>query len=565
MIPNSLCERIPATSKFLSKKCAEMTKPKLLSDDQVRSFIVDGFISLEADIEPRLNEEIYALLKYSSENETPLGNNILSRIPRMHEVLRCPKVKGALISLLGPDYFIHPHRAMHKTTPVSEGTRPVHKTKPITEDTDKFGLLTDAHLMGEGSTATSVWHQDSQSPLARARHHVPRYLIGFYFPHAVSKDMGPTRIQVGSYMHSRVSELRNIYQPETVDAGTFFLLHFDMVHAGFPNFGDTDRYMMKFVFTRTYDPRKPTWDNKDSNWYKPSSTLNDDDLSSAWRFIWNWLLGARSPDGGALAVSPLGKMHGECEENNRIRAIYADSDVDESKTLVESLLNKRGSQKHERVLMKDERGSEVLHDDTSDKSIRWNEQAVVMEDETYRIITMGRYAIKPLMKLVEIDDPWLQINTSFALGELGCASKEVVSYLTKLLASPHHEVVRQALDALAPMASHLDEDCFLEIQRLILEVNDEWQQSLVLRGWTGQDQVRMNAALVLLSAATRGNQDPGIEKSLTALLSDPNGYAAAIAAEALIRLSSASALSTAVKFLSDRRWDDTLLGTIKKY
>ena len=97
-----------------------MTSPKLLSDDQIRSFIVDGFISLRPDVDPEVHDDIHQSLKISSEKESPHGNNVLSRVPKMHEVLRCATINGALVSLLGPDYFLHPHRALHKSTPMDK-------------------------------------------------------------------------------------------------------------------------------------------------------------------------------------------------------------------------------------------------------------------------------------------------------------------------------------------------------------------------------------------------------------------------------------------------------------
>ena len=175
-----------------------MTSPKLLNDDQIRSFIVDGFISLRPDVDPEVNDDIHRSLKVSSEKESPHGNNVLSRVPKMHEVLRCATINGALVSLLGPDYLLHPHRALHKSTPMDKKL-------------ENYTLSTDGHQMGKGSSATSMWHQDAQSPLARARHHLPKFLIGFYYPHAVTKAMGPTRIQLGSYMHSKSSQLSNLY------------------------------------------------------------------------------------------------------------------------------------------------------------------------------------------------------------------------------------------------------------------------------------------------------------------------------------------------------------------
>ena len=89
-----------------------MAKPTLLNDDQVRSFIVNGMLVLKADVDQSTHREINSQLNYSSQNETWLGNNLPSRIPLMHEVLRSPAINGALISLAGSNYYLHPHRAL---------------------------------------------------------------------------------------------------------------------------------------------------------------------------------------------------------------------------------------------------------------------------------------------------------------------------------------------------------------------------------------------------------------------------------------------------------------------
>ena len=115
------------------------------------------------------------------------------------------------------------------------------------------------------------------------------------------------------------------------------------------------------------------------------------------------------------------------------------------------------------------------------------------------------------------------------------------------------------------MAIHLNQKCFLEIKRLVCESNPDWCEPVVFRGWTGQDQVRMNISLILLSAAKVPSLALEVEKIGALLLSDSNGYASAISAEAMIRANTRSSLSTAVQFLSDRRWDDTLIGQTKGY
>ena len=35
-------------------------------------------------------------------------------------VLRSPSIAGALTSLLGPNYYVHPHRAIHTSRPVED-------------------------------------------------------------------------------------------------------------------------------------------------------------------------------------------------------------------------------------------------------------------------------------------------------------------------------------------------------------------------------------------------------------------------------------------------------------
>ena len=79
-----------------------MTQPKLLNDDQVREFIANGFLRLTPDVPPDTHKEVDALLRFAVEREAWYGNNILARVPKMHDVLNCPVVRGALTSIAGP-------------------------------------------------------------------------------------------------------------------------------------------------------------------------------------------------------------------------------------------------------------------------------------------------------------------------------------------------------------------------------------------------------------------------------------------------------------------------------
>ncbi len=521
----------------------------LLDDEQVRSFIVNGMLVLKADVDSSTHKKINSQLTYCCQNETWLGNNLLSRIPLIHEVLRSPAINGALISLVGPNYYLHPHRALHRNTPVEE----VH---------ENLNAETNAPKMGKNSTAGSGWHQDAQSPLARARHHLPKYLIGFYFPHDTPRVMGPTRLIPGSHLDSEPTEIKKVFLPEFVEAGTFILVHFDMVHAGYPNQTELDRHMVKFVFARTEISTSPTWNFKDAGWTLPKNNMVSTDLTPAWTYIWHWLTGA-SPIGMRPSISP--SLKNTSDSSRRLLNIYSDVNSGDIENLVESLLAKNGQQKHERILVKDREDNPLPRDDVRDYPVRWNERAVVMEDEAYRLAAIGKEAIGPLTDILSSSDPWIQINAAFAIGEINEYSKSTLSALIKLLDSPYQQVVRQVLDALAFKTNDFDENCFHAVETVITKEPRDWQVPLVQRGWTGQDQVRLNAAFLLLNASISSDLIHETERLLTLLLSDSNGYAAAVAAEGLIRLKSPTSIPTAIQYLQDRRWDESIKGRIKAF
>ena len=195
---------------------------KLLDDQDVQRFVMDGMLSFHPDVSSETHEEIHNLLSNCSENESPLGNNVLSRIPQMHEVLRSKEVDGAITSILGKNYYF---------TLIEQFTE-VHLLPQIHLH---LTLLQTSISLEKNSTTTSLWHQDAQSPTARARHHLPN-TSSIIFPYDVTSEMGPTRFKLGSYMQHDESAEDNLFQPNFIEAGTFMICHFDTVHAGFQIF-----------------------------------------------------------------------------------------------------------------------------------------------------------------------------------------------------------------------------------------------------------------------------------------------------------------------------------------
>lgn len=518
-----------------------MQQEHLLNDEAVQDFIVNGYLSLQTDVDPDMHQQIDAQLRFSVEHESWLGNNVAARIPALHQIVRCAPIAGALQSLLGPRYYCHPHRAIHRSTPVET-------------DTAALAADIDAPAMGRGSSAGSAWHQDAQSPLARARHHLPRYLIGFYFPHDTPREMGPTRIQAGSYLHAQPHEPTGVVMPDLIKAGTFLLVHFDMLHAGFPNGSDRDRFMIKFVFARTTD-FAPSWKHSNTRWLKSSDAIPDWSLNCANEYLWARMCGVTPPDSQQQPAAD----RPPCMQ--RIERIY------DSLTLTDALQQLHdvaGQARHERILARGKDGKTRPRDDVRGYPIRWNERAVVMEEATYALVRIGEPAIPDLLDLLAHADPWLQINSAFALAEMGSDSAEA---LHPLLNSPHQQVVRQALDSLAIIGGSTD---LPAIFASLGAHNPAWQQAEVERGWNGADQVRLNAAFAILNIVSRESPTDSHTTAITTerlseALNDSNGYVAGVAAEALLRLGHPESIDIAVQYLSDRRWDDTLRAHFKSY
>ena len=514
-----------------------------LTDDAVQRFVCDGYLMLHCDLPNETHREIDERLREVAEHESWHGNNIVSRIPRLHDVVRCPVVKGAISSLLGDDFLVHPHRAIHRSTPV--------ESEPMSLADD-----VDAPPMGKGSTAGSAWHQDAQSPLARARHHVPRFLVGFYFPHDTPKQMGPTRLQAGSYLWPHpLSQPQGVIVPDVIAAGTFMLVHFDMVHAGLTNFSDQARYMVKFVFSRMSNPVDPNWDSRGASWLQqaPEAAI---ELPDAWRHVWAWLRGDKArPDvrGNAADLS----------SNNpqiALSAIYRRYDTDELARLLRSA---GGQGRHERKLMPRKKEQSAVRDDIRGYPRCWNERAIVMENATYALIAQGERAVPALLRLLGEHDPWLDVNIAFALGEIGHGSSPVLSALQQLLRSEYQQVVRQAIDAVAFIGA--DATLLLpEFDRLMRHTYPDWQAKEVGRGWCATDQVRLNIAFACVALLPTATDQSALYRLLCLALGD-QGYAAQVAVEGLRRLGTEEALSAALGYAMDRSWDDTLLGSVRGF
>src|SRR5262249_34724741 len=156
---------------------ATFAAPASIDDAALSCFVGAGYVIVQTSLPPEFHEQVCRHAGEILDREGNWGNNVLPRVPELRQVLADPAVDGALASLLGPTYALHPHRYCHRNEPGSTAQR-LHK------DTREFSG--DRHL----------------------RHPRPRWLIAFYYPHDVSEDMGPTAIVPGSQYYLEQPDTR---------------------------------------------------------------------------------------------------------------------------------------------------------------------------------------------------------------------------------------------------------------------------------------------------------------------------------------------------------------------
>jgi hypothetical protein len=384
-----------------------------------------------------------------------------------------------------------------------------------------------------------------------------------YFPQDTPVERGPTRVIPGTHLHARLhdSDYPFALVPDHIQAGTCLLIAFDIGHAGLSNLTNLSRYMFKFVFMRCSNPVTPSWDGGSDTWHPPRQRLGQFSHDRAHAYIWDWMRVAlhtsqASPveDVDPTAMDTLIGQLNHDDQALRLDAIYtlAGTGADAVDALATSLLTCAGKQREFNLrYRKDDQNQYIPEGDPHER--RWSEGAYVVQDEAYALGAIGTPAISTLIKLLGHDDAWIKINAAFALGETGSAAASAVSALTDQLGHERHQVVRAVLDAISCIGCNTSV-AFAAIKQLLTSTNTAWQKP-IMRGWSGENQVRFNAMCTLLCSDIPV-QD--MEDLLIDCLDDDNGYVPALALELLTRDGSRRGMQSALSFLKTHRWDDTL-------
>lgn len=248
----------------------------LLTDEQVQSFLIDGYLVLQTQLKEDVHKDIISKSMDILKEGNP-GNNIYPMIPELKLVYDDPLISGALESLVGPNYTMQPHRFTHLNNPGSQHQQ---------------------------------WHKDSFFGYGKpCRHHQTRYIMGMYYPQKTTIKMGPTALKPQSQYSSidpkrYRGELENIHKHTNkkkdlelvCEAGTVLIIHYDIVHRGTANISEKSRLMFKFQFNRLEEPTKPSWDCKSTEWKMPKG--GNKTIEPITKHVWNWLCGKSSEEKG---------------------------------------------------------------------------------------------------------------------------------------------------------------------------------------------------------------------------------------------------------------------------
>ena len=372
-----------------------MSAPILLTDSQVQAYLTNGYITVQTAHPPAGHQNIHQQIETLFATEGNPGNDILPKVPDLYQILRDPAVDGALQSLLGPSYLIHPHRHCHHNPCGSKGQ----------------GM-----------------HQDSYENDQNVRHHRTRWTMAFYYPQDVSLDMGPTAILPATqYYNSSEQAYEREELPLCGRAGTVTIVHYDLWHRAMPNASDRDRFMVKFLFTRMGEPRAPSWDHRDGTWQAEGT----DPPTELCRRAWDWM---RGTDGTiaptAVSLDELRRALEAEAEAERLRTVYA--------------LAARGEEAMP-ILLNALCGEAAARLDANLANAHTNPSQL---DAVFALSAAGRPAVPHMVELLDGNDWWLRAAAADVLGDLGTTASDTVPHLTRVLDDEAEWVRRNAVEAL---------------------------------------------------------------------------------------------------------------------
>ncbi|MDE0465582.1 MAG: HEAT repeat domain-containing protein [Candidatus Poribacteria bacterium] len=535
-------------------------KQNLLNDEQIRHFIVNGYVNVTADLPTHVHETIYdktdelfaGATDFRGDGQHNPLNNILPLVPELQFVLESPEVRGALNSILGNGYVMHPHRHCH---PNFLGSTPSGKENG--EERLMMPLHKDGHAGGK-----------------RPRHRTPRWAILFYYPQPCLAEQGPTCIIPGTQyirefmlagerqrheVHAEggngtrlLSEdfLNRNLVPMSGELGTVWIMHFDMVHSFLQNYVSLNRYGMKFVFMRTEQPTAPSWDSESPIWQPPEVNHVPYDAEVLWTYIWNWMYGksdlyktdrpnAAMDIDAAVAALKTDNTTARMEAANTL-GFMRESAANAVPALVDVLEDDYEPLRRNAIYALGAIGEPavgpLIDALAAEKEAFDMEPILHICDAAHGLAAIGASAVPALITALEDERENVRASAVYVLGEIGLVAAEAVDGLIALLTDESEEVRRHATSALGMIKEPVSKT----VPALVRVLEDREDTDL---------------AFFAAQALTRIGPDateavPALQEALVS----ESAYVRGFSSEALSRIGTAEALQALVPFLRTARW-----------
>lgn len=485
------------------------TQPIALTDAQLRQFVSHGYVVLKTDFSADFHDSMSRRIQEVMKKEGNPGNNILPRVPEVQEVFKHPVIRGALGSVLGPDYVMHPHRHCHFTEP---------------------------------GRKVQSWHKDSYWGHAKMRNHHPWWAMIFYYDHAVDEPLGPSGLLAGTqYYHERNADPGEEDVHLLGEAGTMALIHYDLWHRGNANVSERTRSMLKFQFVRMQRPT-PT---PAAPWQPLNSGGPPNTHETIWQHQWQWLHGgAPEKQNVSGALGALLDKLADADRHVRLRAADALGQMGGAAADAIPALAARLADEFEPVALNAAYAlaamgapgvaALALHLQSDDKPTSRN--------AAYGLSAAGALASAPLIGTLAHGTEHVRGHAAFALGEIGLAG------------SAHADAGVDALVALAGDASEWVRRTTAEALGIVdVQGNAHERRVETLCRLLGDTdgQARFDSALAL---ARIGPAAQEAVPALSGALHDENRYVRANAVDALNRIGTPEAQRALIDHLLGARW-----------
>ena len=390
-----------------------MNRPTLqLTDEQMRDFIINGYIKVKPDFPPSFHENVYEQLNAMFEHTGNLGNNVLPLIPEMQEVFDHPVVHGAMQGVLGSDYVMHPHRYCHYNPEGSDG---------------------------------QGFHKDTYEGDEQIRRHRCRWTMAFYYPQDVTEDMGPTAVLPGSQYYETGESAHE--QPDLSlcgEAGTVTIVHYDLWHRATPNRSDKKRYMVKFLFSRLGEPQAPAWKSDTTHWHDSGESEHPE----LWGSLWDWYYGKQNGAANGVShneVDTLIETLDSDNERERLNAAYRLGRIGEA--AVPTL-------------------RQALH----------GKSDAIRNYAGYALSLTGAPATPTLIDALQATNDAVRGTAAYTLADMGKTAEEAIPVLTHAAQDSSEWVRRHATEALGLIGQQISEDIDLSetVQVLANGLHDDY-------------------------------------------------------------------------------------------